>query len=250
MKKSNKRRRKPAHISNKEAMRRLRAMVGRIEKDVRIAQVAEAVLERGNDLIRKDPTARYPGAASYDAIARSLSLNLALTLARLFDQGSKRYADNKKDLASIPLMIRLLRQRRCQEHLIRDARNWTTHIPRLSDRNAEACGRAIEKAIVAYKNLVGTPHSRAMPHRLKRFRNQVLAHSMMFETLKTLPKYADLFHLLAVAAEVLEGALFAVEGKHRDASDFREAYNDSADQFWRFALRSSSSVDPGDPPSE
>jgi hypothetical protein len=117
-------RRKPVTIKRGEAVRRLGGMLKVIYRDALMVLAAEAALETANDIVMASPDAERPGPVTYKTVAQSLELNLAMSLARLYDPGSKNWHPNKRDLASIPLIVRLLKQKRCQDELARRARAW------------------------------------------------------------------------------------------------------------------------------
>lgn len=132
-----KKRRQRATISRTKAVRRLEQMVEQIELDLKTALWAEAVLESANDLVVGDPNREYLGADAYNTIRESLAVNLSLSLARLFDNGFKSIRPNNKDLASIPLAINLLKQKRCRRVFVERARGWMPPSMGMADTNAE-----------------------------------------------------------------------------------------------------------------
>jgi hypothetical protein len=226
------RRKKPVHISTREAMRRLKRMIRAITRDVQIAMEVEASLEAANAIVTAAPTRKRPGAETYMATSNALTMYLALCVARIFDQGSARYPDNKKDLASLPLMIRLLRQRRCQAILIDRARRWTPGFPQDA-----ACQRAIGEAIDRYRAMRRSSTDRASVRRLRNFRNEWLAHTMMDDPAKKRPAYKDLFRLIDVAREIVQPARLAILGEHHDLPEIEELYMADAKRFWEAALK-------------
>ena len=229
------RNRKRAVISRSEALRRLRAMCGRVERDVRIALWAEAVLNSGNEIF---PIGKpVEGGNAYMVIVQSLVANLAITLARLFDPGSRRYHPNRSELASLPLIIRLLRQRRCQKLLLDHARKWTPDLVGMEAVNASTCTEAIAGAIKAYRELLAAPGGQSRIRRLRHFRNFVLAHTMMDDPRKRAPLYSDLFILLDVAREIVDKLKLAIDGSHIDLPDLHQMYREIADRFWSSAFQ-------------
>jgi hypothetical protein len=120
-------RRARSTITTTVAVDRIRKMTDGIVQDVERALVLQIALEAGNDTIREirgdGPALSFYGAHSYEAIRLGLTVSLVLTLANLFDpatlyvsrkkKGQRRSA-NKSDIISIPLLVRLLKQRRCR----------------------------------------------------------------------------------------------------------------------------------------
>jgi hypothetical protein len=102
-------------ISRNTAVQRIDKMIALIEDNVLIGLNIEAALESANDIVSSTTEGKnLYGAECYNTIANSLALNLAITLARPFDSGASRFHPNKRDIASIPLLVRLLTQKRCQ----------------------------------------------------------------------------------------------------------------------------------------
>ena len=127
--------RKRSTIKNADAIYRIDKMVPLIIENVRIAIKLESALETGNEVVREirgdaEHRPHWYGANCYNTVINSVTLNLALTLARLFDPGAKRMHPNKRDVASIPLLLRLIKQKRCRSALINRARDWTPQIAR------------------------------------------------------------------------------------------------------------------------
>lgn len=201
-----------------------------------IALHAEAALEASNYIVVAHPDRKWPGAMTYSAIAQSLALNVTISLARLYDPGTRRVHPNKRDIASIPLMVRLLKQKRCQKAMMQRARDWTPHLEGMANIHATACGKAIEAAINSYETLQKTPEGRAASKKLREFRNFRLVHSMMRDMIKSLPTYRELFNLIDVARNLVENASLAIDGKNRDLKETEANYRDNADAFWRMAL--------------
>jgi hypothetical protein len=232
-----KKRKKRAVITRSEAVRRLGAMLKAIHADLDMVLATEAALETANATVKATPGVKRPGAHTYNVVVQSLSFNLAMSLARLFDEGAKRFKPNQRDLASIPLIVRLLRQKRCQDALGREAREWIPHMPRLADQQEAACRKAAADAIAAYDAVRRDPKGRRGIRRLHDMRNKVLAHSFMEEVLIAMPTYNELFRLADAAQEVVSGALFAIDGQNADLSNIEEIYRDHGEEFWEHALR-------------
>lgn len=215
-------------------MRRLTVMVERIDSNVVTALWAEAILEAGNKKVGARAT--FFGANAYNTIVHGLMISLALSLSRLFDSGSKRRPPNRRDVASIPLIVRLLRQKRCQKRLIDEARRWTPQITELEEVQARACETAIGSAIEAYEKLVASVAGRAVIQRLREFRNKHLAHSLINDVIRAVPTYTDLFTLTDVARDVMEQAKFAIKGHNEDLKQAERIILAEGELFWDRAL--------------
>jgi hypothetical protein len=85
-----------------------------------------------------------------------LTVSLALTLANLFDPETlyisrkkkvQQKSANKSDIISIPLLVRLLKQRRCQTVLGKQARDWTPMLDHMEAVNEESAIGAANAAV-------------------------------------------------------------------------------------------------------
>lgn len=225
------------------ALQRLHEMIVLIEENVRIGLRIEAALESANDIIATEiKSANVHGAACYNTVRNCMALNLALTLARLFDPGGKRFHPNQSNVASLPLLIRLLKQKRCRSVLIERARNWTPQLPESADPQAAGCERAINSAIEAYASLRRNHSRRQAAATLKQFRDRKLTHSLMGTILKALPQYRQLFLLMDVARDVTDHAKLAIQGNNLDLKGFEDRRREEARAFWEPALRAASSA--------
>ena len=231
-----KKRRQRATISRTEAVRRLEQMVEQIELDLKTALWAEAVLESANDLVVGDPNREYPGADAYNTIRESLAVNLSLSLARLFDNGFKSIRPNNKDLASIPLAINLLKQKRCRRVFVERARGWMPPSMGMADINAEGCEESIDLAVSKFSSFRNSSAGRRADRRLRDFRNFQIAHSMFDDKNHEKPMYSDLFSLTDIAIDIVQPIKLAVQGNNMALDDLEEHYRQIADIFWRFAL--------------
>jgi hypothetical protein len=225
------------------AVARVDDMIELIKKDVRIAIEIEAALEGANEVVRDElRDVSYYGAHCYNSVHQSMTLLLALTLAKLFElpgpraRQTKSARYNKSDVASIPLMIRLLTQRRCQVTLSERARDWTPMLVGMEDSNAAACEQAIKDAVDAYARLRRTQAGRNAMAKLKTFRNKVLAHTLLAPALRTAPTYNELFLLMDVARDVTDHACLAITGNNLALRGLEEEFMRMSRTFWGAAL--------------
>lgn len=170
---------KPNVISPKAALAKLDRMMPLLESNIVGVLKIEATLEIGNAIVLKMPDKDIPGVGAYNIIQHSLSFDLAMHIARLFDKGSGRYHANQKDAASIPLMIRLLRQKRCKRMLADRARKGTNFHSELADRFERECLMAIQNASKAYSATFRGKFGQSGLKHLKIARDYHFAHSLM-----------------------------------------------------------------------
>lgn len=225
-------RKKPKVIGSKAALARLDRMMPILKMNIEGALRIEATLEAGNDIIQKMPDKAVPGAGAYNTIRDCLSFDLAMYLARLFEKAGQRHA-NKRDAASIPLMIRLLRQKRCRRMLAQRARNWE---PKgLGAQFEQDCLKSIDDASKAYTSTFRGKFGQSGLKCLKDARDNHFAHSLMSDK-KIKLIYNHLYRLTNCARDVLEHASVAITGGNLSLADFAEHYREEADEFWSMAL--------------
>jgi AbiU2 len=237
-------------ISTAIAIERIQKMTQGIIQDVQRALALKAALEVGNDTIGKlrgdRPALSFYGAPAYDEIMFGLTASLALTLSKLFDPVTlflppatkkKKKSVNKSDVISIPLLVRLLKQRRCQTVLGKQARGWTPMLDDMEPFNEQSAIGAANAAVSAYEDFRRTRDGRSAARILKMFRNNELAHTLLDKQAPR-PRYNELFLLLEIAATVAAKASLAVLGDPWDVEDTREARALHSKAFWDPALQS------------
>lgn len=232
-----------------EALDRLIKMMPLIRANIEQALRIEATLEAGNKVVGDMPDRQFPGAQAYNVIKASLTSDLALHIARLFDARPLRYRNQKsgkleyagkhpnaRDEASIPLMIRLLRQKRCRQALIERARNWhPTHDDWSKQLYADDCERAIVQAVEGYRGLYKGKFGRSGLSELKKMRNTAIAHSSIKPAVANVI-YNHLFRLADDARQIVEAANVAVACYSLDLQRLETKFADEAKEFWESAL--------------
>jgi hypothetical protein len=231
-------------ISTDKAVDRVRKMTDGIIEDVEHALALHTALEAGNDTIRElqgdGPPLSFYGANAYTAIRFGLTASLALTLAKLFDPAKLfvprktkdwRKSPNNSDKVSIPLLVRLLKQHRCQAFLREQARKWTPELDHIESVHEESAIDALNAAIAAYDDFRRTHKGRTAARTLKRFRDHTLVHRLLDKPAPR-PRFGELFLLLNVAAKVVEKARLAVTGVNWDVEDTREVWTAHSKAFW------------------
>lgn len=237
--------RKRKTISRAEAVKRLGAMVKAINGDLERALAIEAALEEANRIVNATPDQIRPGPATYATIAGSLSIDLAITLARLFEPmqtearkgGGERPLPYKSERATIPLIVHLLRQKRCRDELAKRVRQWLPSLPSISDNREAACRKGCADAVEAYAAIRRDHEGRQGIARLTALRNNGIAHTLWTGPEKPGPQYRQLFRLADTAREVVEAALLAIDGNNADFLRVEEIRREDAARFWGHALR-------------
>lgn len=234
-KKAQKKKKSPNTISRQIAVRRLDEMIVRIEENVQIALWAKAAFQSANTIVASRKNRPWEGSDTYNNVAQSLIVVLAASLARLYDRGTQGRHANERDVASIPLLIRLLKQRRCQKVLLERAQRKPRTIP-LRSAAARECQLACNSAIVVYEGWKGSWPWRTPVEQLREFRNFNLSHSLMREMRRKPPSYDELLRLVDHACQIAEYAKLAITGEKVLLKSIEKNYRKDADVFWLPAL--------------
>jgi len=237
--------RKRKTISRAEAVKRLGAMVKAINRDLERALAIEATLEEANRVVIATPDQIRPGPDTYATITGSLATDLAITLARLFEPiqtepikgGGTRPTPYKSERATIPLIVHLLRQKRCRDELAARARVWIPSMPWIADTQEAACRKACAEAVEAFAALRRDHDGRQGIARLTELRNNGIAHTLWTAPDKPGPQYRQLFRLADTAREVVGAALLAIDGNNADFLEVEKIKIADAARFWGYALR-------------
>jgi hypothetical protein len=229
--------RKRKTLSRREAVRRIDEMTRLVQQNVLRAIHDEAALRVGNITVAQTVDGKtYYGAECYNSIRLALALNLALTLAKLFDAGARSKHPNRRDVASIPLLLRLLAQKRCRRVLQQRARSWNPDIPGLAESNARECEDQARAAVHAFQTLQRRAEGRAGLKALRTFRNKMLAHTLLDVALRRLPQYRQLFILLKAAKIIVGHVQLAVQGNNLSLDGLGRERRRQAKAFWTSAL--------------
>lgn len=222
-------------LSKADAIARLDTMIPILYRNIVNAIRIEATMEAGNALIQTLPEKALPGADAFNTIMQSLAFDLAMHLARLYDVGNRSRHANERDVASIPLAIRLLRQKRCRTALKARARNWLPDSRAYAGIFERDCEKALERVSDNYSETFKGKFGRGGLKTLKAFRDIFMAHSLMKE-LDAKPMYNHLFRLTDSAKAFVEDARLAVSGDNSSLDDQERIFLNSANEFWRMAL--------------
>lgn len=240
----NKRRKNSKRLPLAAAVQRVDWMAEVIETEVRSAICVETALEGANKIVASGEltSKSVAGAECYNIVKHSLTSALAMSLSKLFDLPQPRKGEskascyNRSDIVSIPLLVRLLRQRRVQDALCDRAREWLPSAMGGGDSSAQDCLREVHQAIEAFDRLNAPDTHVVDMAQLREFRHRYLAHLLLKDALEILPRYADLFRLMDVAQDVMTHARLAITGVNIDLREFEEFRAEEAEKFWRPAL--------------
>lgn len=224
------RKKKRTTITTDEAVARIDKMVPILHRNVINAIRIEATMEAGNDVIGSMKDKSFAGAGAYNTIKQSLGYDLSMHLARLYDIGTRSRHPNSRDVASIPLLVRLLRQKRCQAALKLRARNWVPGDRIAAPMYERDCEEALARASESYSRTFSGPFGRGGLKTLKQFRDTFMAHSLMTDPGAN-PRYNHLFRLTDAARDFVEQARLAVTGSNSSLLRHEQHFKREAKRF-------------------
>lgn len=234
-----------------EAMTRLNLMLEALEKEICGAMRAKATLEIGNDIVMSDyRNEKFDGADCYNTLRNSTQAALILSLCKLFEKPRFRnkekvaLAFKRSDLASIPVFLHLLKQKRCRTALIDSASmGWGDPSLGMSSIWGENCLTALAHCDDAARRL--NSHScRRVASILAVFRDDHVAHLYARPRPWDANRYSELFLLLKIASDIVEHASLAFQGRNLDLKGLEQIWRDEAYAFWAPALAATIAADP------
>lgn len=238
-------------VSISDAMHRLDLMLKALESETRSAIWAKATLEVGNAIVMADYRGEtFDGADCYNVLRNSTQAALILSLCKLFErprgrQGQSEVAAlNRTDLASIPVFLHLLRQKRCRAKLIeRASTGWDGNSLGLSKTWAGDCLAALQRCDDTARRLA-SPRGRRSASILGAFRDDHVAHLYAEPRSWNANRYNELFLLLDIAADLVSHACIAFHGTNLDFKERERIWMGEARAFWEPALAAAIASDP------
>ncbi|MFG1462465.1 hypothetical protein V5F77_06145 [Xanthobacter sp. DSM 24535] len=238
-------------VSVADAMSRLPLMLKALENQTRDAIWAKATLEAGNDIVMADYRGRtFDGANCYNVLRNSTQTALILSLCKLFERPRGRQgqsavtAFNRSDLASIPVFIHFLKQKRCRSKLVEIARKgWDKKSRFVSKTWERDCLAALHRCDDTARRLKLPPGRRAVAT-LAAFRDNHVAHLYAEPRPWNANRYNELFFLLDIASDLVSHACVAFQGCNLDFKEREQICMDEARAFWKPALAAATTADP------
>ena len=215
-------------LTNAQAIERLHVIFEKVRCDYSHALRVECSMESANEVVCALVSTEFDCASAYNTSLDSMKFDLSVSLARLLDNSGVRRkkagrSPNQKDIASVPFLVRLLRQERCKFFFIKN--------------NPEA-EKSIEAALIAYSTGLCSPSAKQIRRKLKSFRNHELAHSLIVESDLRNPKFKELFSLTSALGEVVANLSLVIDDAAWDIASEIEVLSDQAKSFWSRAFSS------------
>ncbi|AMX97879.1 hypothetical protein EOA22_31780 [Mesorhizobium sp. M7A.F.Ca.US.014.04.1.1] len=240
---------KPVPVS--DAMCRLDLMLKALESEIRGAIWAKATLEVGNTIVMADYHGQtFDGANCYNVLRNSTQTALILSLCKLFERPRGRQgksevtAFNRSDLASIPVFLHLLRQKRCRAKLVeRASTGWDGNSLGMSKMWEGDCMAALHRCDDTARRLT-SPLGRRAAAALGVFRDDHVAHLYAEPRVWNANRYNELFLLLDIASDLVSHACIAFRGCNLDFKEREEIWMGEAHAFWKPALAAATAADP------
>ncbi|MFT4131872.1 hypothetical protein [Labrys sp. (in: a-proteobacteria)] len=220
-----------------EATRRVKAITEILALETERAIALRETMEAANRILPPALKDRvFQGAEAYNMMMNALAMDLALTVARLFDFTKDRPLKGQ-DKASIPVLAALLDLAGVRAEFKAQASKWSAPFVQTASTNVQACETAIDfiQKSVGRVQTQGAPLEAALG-RIREFRTKRLAHRLFDKDPNALPKYNDMFNLIDLAMEVVTQARLIVEG-HRTEFKLRVDYDrGNAEKLWNAML--------------
>lgn len=218
---------KRACLAKSEAIDRIRIIFKCVRSDYEHVLLVECSMEQANKIVCELPSTESECASAYNAALNSMKLNISLSLARLLDdtglrkRKKGRWSPNERDIASLPFLVRLLKQKRCKNYF---------------SENARGSMEEINSLIEAYSKGVCSASSLCTRKKLKSFRNHELAHSLIIRPDKPNPTFKELFSLSEVLGDVISRMSLVIDDENWDIDCEREILKEQARKFWSRAF--------------
>ncbi len=228
-------------LSKARAIELADSMLPHIQREVYWGLEIEVAMEAANDVVQGGYRGKtFYGANTFNVVVNALAIELSLVLAKLFEIPSPRpgrsAADrfNRSDIASIPLLVRLLRQKQCCTHYVSLSMDWEFGIGKAMNGEAPVVARTAERLISRYGSARRSPKYQVAMKRIRDFRNIRVAHSLMIQP--TMPIYKDLHMLMDLARETLQDMRLVMKGEAVDLLEKESIRRREAAHFWAAAL--------------
>ncbi len=213
-----------AGIDAAEAVRRVRAIVEFLDMDVPGVIEACELMEAANRIVPPVFKSReFDAAEAYGILQASLAMKMTVDLARLFDfsraHGAKPRAE--QDTASIPVLASLLKVGGVRDALLPGSGCDAVAF--------DSCVAAITHIAGAIDDPANSAHGALA--RIVDIRNKRLGHLLFDKSVDALPRYADLFLLVDMAAEATQNALLVTRGLNSDFAEKRRRLRAVSDLF-------------------
>ncbi len=208
-------------------------MLEPIAGQLAVAVEIEASMEVLNEEVHARQRPAIYGAEAFRVIQQAYVSELALALAKLYETpvprngATKAQAFNKTDLASIPLLLRLLQQDRCKAVLCDRNRSW--------DRDGTEVQWLIDDASRIWCRMRRSSAIRDALTRVTDYRHFAV-HLLRRGPPARLPTYREVFVLVDNAVAIMRLIQPAMTGTNRNLSVFEELWRDEARDFWSRAL--------------
>lgn len=228
------------HLPYEHPISRARRIADLVIADAKQAISCHACFVAANDAVRDlapdGGPVMFADAATFNIAHYAQLAYLSLLLARLFDPGPQDKALQRIDIASIPILMRYLAMQEVREHFAAKAREWTPHLDGMEDAHTETVETAVRDTLAAWDAIQATPEGAVTLGGYKRFRNQVLAHTLDI-TKAPLPVVNDALRLVDGLIPLVTSLSLIFRGEHWQAANRHRIDLNQGRAFWRRALK-------------
>lgn len=210
------------------------AMLPIVVAEIAKAVEIEASMEVLNRLVQSHGKPAVYGRHALGLIQQHYVIELALALPKIFDEPgyrpkkSRAHQLNQSDVASIPLLLRLLEQERFKKSLC------DRHCARSSD--GHQVRSLINEAVDIWRSMQQSKPMRDEWAKVKSFRDNGLAHAFITPLPEKLPQYREIFLLVDKATAIMDRIEPAISGSSRSFASYESQWADEAEESWSLAL--------------
>ena len=234
-------------LPKKKAIEVADHMLTHIERELYWALEIEASMEAANEVIQGGLKGKkFYGANTFNVVSNALAVELSLVVAKLFEiplaRRGKSIVDrhNKSDVASIPMLVRLLKQKRCRNHYASMSEEWGFGIGHLNGSPSKVL-QTLDKLVWRYGHARRNRRFQLALARVKDFRNNRAAHALMNQPAH--PIYADLHLMVDLARDTLQDLRLVMRGENVDLLEREEIRRAEAAHFWSVSLNAAVAAD-------
>ncbi len=230
------------HLPPDHRFSRVKRIANLVLADAEQAISCHACFVAANDELRAlspDGPVVLAGAATFSIAHYAQLAYSSLLLARMFDPGKPRSTLDGTDIASIPILMRYLGDDEVRDHLVEEARTWSPAWMGLEREHADTAAGAARDVQAVWNAFQTTADGARVLADLKRFRNEILAHTLDLNVKCTPPIVNDAYQLFDVLLALVRPVSVIFRGQDWDAATRHRMAVNQGRAFWRQVLKAS-----------
>jgi hypothetical protein len=228
-------------LSKVTAIQMADEMLTHVQREVYWGLENEVAMEGANEVIQNSfKGVTFYGANTVNVMSSALAIELSLVLAKLYEIPRPKHGQsaaskhNKSDVASIPLLLRLLRQKQCRDHYVKQSLDWKFGLGKPMNGRPGAVSESLDRLLARYSSARKNRRYQDAMRRIREFRNNRVAHAIMVDPRQ--PIYNDLHILMDLSRDTLQDLRLAMKGEGVDLLEKEGIRKAEATHFWEAAL--------------